>query len=50
LKPWTELGASHIYAMAFKDWANRETTLTSLSLGADAMERLASQLSGAKAE
>lgn len=50
LKPWTELGASHIYAMAFKDWANRETTLTSLSLGADAMERLANQLSGAKAE
>jgi regulator of protease activity HflC (stomatin/prohibitin superfamily) len=44
LKPWTEIDAQHISAMAFKDWANRQTTLTSLSLGADAMERLANQL------
>ncbi len=44
LKPWTEISAQHIGAMAFKDWANRNTALTSLSLGADAMERLANQL------
>jgi regulator of protease activity HflC (stomatin/prohibitin superfamily) len=48
LKPWTEIAPTHIYALALKDWANRETTLSSLSLGADAMERLANQL-GAKA-
>jgi len=50
LKPWTEISAQHISAMAFKDWANRETTLTSLSLGADAMERLANQLTALKSE
>lgn len=50
LKPWTEISAQHISAMAFKDWANRETTLTSLSLGADAMERLANQLTAPKPE
>lgn len=44
IKPWTEISAQHISAMAFKDWANRDTSLTSLSLGADAMERLANQL------
>ena len=44
LKPWTEISAQHISAMAFKDWANRETALTSLSLGGDALERLANQL------
>lgn len=44
LKPWTEISAQHIGAMAFKDWASRNTALTSLSLGADAMERLANQL------
>ncbi|NOT39790.1 MAG: SPFH domain-containing protein [Alphaproteobacteria bacterium] len=49
LKPWTEIAPNQIYALALKDWANRETTLSSLSLGADAMERLANQLS-AKAE
>ena len=47
LKPWTEIDPTHITALALKDWANRETTLSSLSLGADAMERLANQL-GAK--
>ena len=47
LKPWTEIDPTHITALALKDWANRETTLSSLSLGADAMERLAAQL-GAK--
>ena len=50
IKPWTETSAQHISAMALKDWANRDTSLTSLSLGADAMERLASTLSGAKKE
>ena len=45
LKPWTEISAQHISAMAFKDWANRDTGLTSLSLGGDALERLANQLS-----
>ena len=48
LKPWTEIEPSQIYAMAFKDWANRDTSLTSVSLGADAMERLANQLGAAK--
>jgi regulator of protease activity HflC (stomatin/prohibitin superfamily) len=50
LKPWTEISAQHIGAMAFKDWANRETTLTSLSLGGDALERLATQLAAAKGD
>jgi hypothetical protein len=50
LKPWTEISAQHIGAMAFKDWANRETTLTSLSLGGDALERLANQLAAAKGD
>jgi regulator of protease activity HflC (stomatin/prohibitin superfamily) len=44
LKPWVEIAPSHIYAMAFRNWAERDTSLTSLSLGADAMERLANQL------
>ncbi|MCE9521305.1 MAG: hypothetical protein K8S25_02585 [Alphaproteobacteria bacterium] len=48
LKPWTEISAQHISAMAFKDWANRDTGLTSLSLGGDALERLANQLTAAK--
>ena len=46
IKPWTEVSPQHISAMAFKDWANRNTSLTSLSLGADATERLANQLAG----
>jgi len=50
LKPWTEISAQHISAMAFKDWANRDTGLTSLSLGGDALERLANQLTAAKSE
>ncbi|MEQ1866264.1 MAG: hypothetical protein ABL996_16625, partial [Micropepsaceae bacterium] len=50
LKPWTEISAQHISAMAFKDWANRDTALTSLSLGGDALERLANQLTAPKAE
>lgn len=48
LKPWTEIAPNQIYALALKDWANRETTLSSLSLGADAMERLANQLGAGK--
>lgn len=48
LKPWVEIEPSHIYAMAFRNWAERDNTLTSLSLGGDALERLANQL-GAKA-
>jgi regulator of protease activity HflC (stomatin/prohibitin superfamily) len=44
LKPWTEVNAQHIAAMAFKDWANRETHLASLSIGGDALERLANQI------
>jgi regulator of protease activity HflC (stomatin/prohibitin superfamily) len=50
LKPWVEIEPSHIYAMAFRNWADRDTSLTSLSLGGDALERLANQLSGSKAE
>jgi Zn-dependent peptidase ImmA (M78 family) len=50
LKPWTEISAQHISAMAFKDWANRETTLSSLSLGSDALERLANQFAAGKGE
>jgi regulator of protease activity HflC (stomatin/prohibitin superfamily) len=50
LKPWAEIAPAHIYAMALKDWANRDTSLTSVSLGTDAMERLANQLGGKKAE
>ncbi len=50
LKPWVEIEPSHIYAMAFRNWAERDTSLTSLSLGGDALERLASQLSASKAE
>jgi regulator of protease activity HflC (stomatin/prohibitin superfamily) len=46
LKPWAELAPSHIYAMAFRDWAEKDTSLTSLSLGGDALERLANQLGG----
>jgi hypothetical protein len=43
LKPWTEVTPQQIAAMAFKDWANRETALASLSIGGDALERLANQ-------
>jgi regulator of protease activity HflC (stomatin/prohibitin superfamily) len=43
LKPWTEVAPQQIAAMAFKDWANRETNLASLSIGGDALERLANQ-------
>lgn len=43
LKPWTEVAPQQIAAMAFKDWANRETALASLSIGGDALERLANQ-------
>jgi regulator of protease activity HflC (stomatin/prohibitin superfamily) len=50
LKPWVEIEPSHIYAMGFRNWADRDTSLTSLSLGGDALERLANQLSGSKAE
>ena len=49
LKPWTEVETSQLAAIALRDWANRDTGLTSLSLGADALERLANQFSGAKA-
>jgi regulator of protease activity HflC (stomatin/prohibitin superfamily) len=48
LKPWVEIEPSHIYAMAFRNWAERDTSLTSLSLGGDALERLANQLGAAK--
>ena len=44
LKPWVEIEPNHIYAMAFRNWAERDTSLTSLSLGGDALERLANQL------
>lgn len=49
LKPWTEVAPQQIAAMAFKDWANRETALASLSIGGDALERLANQFA-AKSE
>jgi regulator of protease activity HflC (stomatin/prohibitin superfamily) len=49
LKPWTEVAPQQIAAMAFKDWANRETNLASLSIGGDALERLANQFA-AKSE
>ncbi|MBL9098301.1 MAG: SPFH domain-containing protein [Alphaproteobacteria bacterium] len=44
LAPWSELKPEQIAALAFKDWANRETTLTSLSLGGDALERIANRI------
>lgn len=50
LEPWTELSPRQLAAMAFKDWANRETSLRSLSLGADTIDRLASQLEASEAE
>ncbi len=50
LKPWTEISAQHISAMAFKDWANRDTSLASLSLGGDVLERLANQFAAPKGE
>jgi len=49
LKPWSEIPPQQIAAMAFKDWANRETALASLSIGGDALERLANQFA-AKSE
>ncbi|MBL8781486.1 MAG: SPFH domain-containing protein [Alphaproteobacteria bacterium] len=49
LKPWSEIPPQQIAAMAFKDWANRETNLASLSIGGDALERLANQFA-AKSE
>jgi regulator of protease activity HflC (stomatin/prohibitin superfamily) len=50
LKPWTEISAQHISAMALKDWANRETSLSSLSLGGDVLERLADQFAARKGD
>ncbi len=41
MKPWGELPATHIAAMAFKDWANRNTALQNLSLGGDVLSDLA---------
>jgi len=49
LKPWSEIPPQQIAAMALKDWANRETALASLSIGGDALERLANQFA-AKSE
>jgi regulator of protease activity HflC (stomatin/prohibitin superfamily) len=48
LKPWTEIAPNHIYAMAFRNWAERDSSLASLSLGGDALERLANRLGAAK--
>jgi hypothetical protein len=31
-------------ALAFKDWANRNTTLASLAIGGDTMQQLAAAL------
>jgi regulator of protease activity HflC (stomatin/prohibitin superfamily) len=44
LQPWKEIEPGHIAAMALKDWANRDTSLASLSLGGDVFDRLAEKL------
>ncbi|HRE61513.1 MAG TPA: SPFH domain-containing protein [Micropepsaceae bacterium] len=49
MKPWAEMPAAHIAAMGFKDWANRNTALQTLSVGGDVLTSLADALKGAKA-
>ncbi len=48
LQPWKEIEPGHIAAMALKDWANRDTGLSSLTLGGDVFDRLAERLTTVK--
>jgi len=44
LAPWTEVSNGTIAALALRDWASRDTSLSSLSIASDAIERIADAL------
>lgn len=44
LSPWTELAPGVIAAIGLKDWASANTSLTSLTLSGDALEKIADAL------
>ena len=48
LRPWAEIPAQTIAAMAVKDWANRNEGLSSLVLGGDTLDCLAGALAEKK--
>jgi regulator of protease activity HflC (stomatin/prohibitin superfamily) len=50
LKPLTEVSAQQLAAIAFRDWAGRESALTSLTLGGDVLTRIANDLAAPRTE
>lgn len=44
LAPWTELSPAAIAALALKDWASVNSSLTSLTVSGDALEKIADAL------
>lgn len=44
LEPWTELSPAVIAALGLKDWANVNSSLTSLTLSSDGLEKIADAL------
>ncbi len=44
LAPWTEIAQGTIAAMALREWANRDTNFSSLTISSDAIERIADAL------